>query len=1009
MKRVKLICMLIVLLLVYCGRLSAKPVSAEKAQQAVTGWLKADARPLGAALGRQLRKTDSFSDEQGQVIYYVVYLQPRGFVIVPADDTVEPILAFAESGIYDPSFDNPLGALVNQDVQSRIAASEDILTIQGANTEALQKITSKWEHLAAESEQSEEVGILAAGLPSVSDPRVDPLLRTKWDQTTCCDPCACYNYYTPLSDPWDPCDLLLDSLPGSPNPYGDPNNYPCGCVATAMAQLMRYHQHPNDPCGIGKLQFQIWVNGNPQPAWTRGGDGNGGPYDFNSMVYEPNCNTTQAQRQAIGALCYDAGVSVNMSYGPGASAASLTSAKTALKNPFMYSNAFYKQSLILPIADLIQMINPNLDYEHPVLLGLVPEHAVVVDGYGYDSGTMYHHINMGWAGVQDAWYNFYTDMPPSFAQADTCVYNIFVTGAGEIISGRVTDPSGNILADVAVTAFSTSGGAYRATTNNRGIYVLPHVPSATTYAISVSWLGYSFGGKVVTTSTSVDNGTIGNVWTDIALKPLRYVDINAPGNNDGSSWYNAYNYLQDALADPCASVILVAQGTYHPDSNSGTPNGSGDRYARFVLKSGMALCGGYAGYGASDPNARDVKLYKTILSGDLADNDADVDDPCDLLNEPTRAENSYHVLDTNGTDASTILDGFTITAGNANADISEYLETFGGGMLNFPTSCSVKNCVFIENSALLGGAMYNCDCNIYISNCSFVKNSAEEGGGIANRYSVSQITNCTFSGNNAAQYGGGINNANCSPTITNCVFSGNTASEGGGIYNFTSSCSPIITNCAFSGNQAVVDGGGIRNCVLSSPTITNCILWGNIDPNGLQISDEIGSVATVNYSDVQGGWSGAGGVGNINTDPYFVDVNGSDSIIGTIDDNLRLSPGSPCIDDGNDTAVPADSVDLDGDGNTTEQTPLDLDLRSRFADGDCNSTVVVDMGAYEFSWPFIGDFDGSCSIDFIDYAFLASAWLENNPSVDITPPPSGDSIVDIYDLAVLCDNWLAGK
>jgi hypothetical protein len=67
------------------------------------------------------------------------------------------------------------------------------------------------------------------------------------------------------------------------------------------------------------------------------------------------------------------------------------------------------------------------------------------------------------------------------------------------------------------------------------------------------------------------------------------------------------------------------------------------------------------------------------------------------------------------------------------------------------------------------------------------------------------------------------------------------------------------------------------------------------------------------------------------------------------------------------------------------------------------------MGAYEFSWAFIGDFDHDCNIDFVDYAFLAFSWLENNPSLDITPPPAGDGIVDFKDLAVLCDHWLAGQ
>jgi hypothetical protein len=785
-----------------------------------------------------------------------------------------------------------------------------------------------------------------------------------------------------------------------------------------MAQLMRFHEYPDDTCGIRKNQFQIWVNGGQENAWTRGGDGNGGPYDFNSMVYEPNCSTTDPNiLHAIGALCYDAGVSVNMSYNPGASAAFLTSAKNALKNTFMYSSAFYKQIAVIPIGDLKQMINPNLDYEHPVLLGLVPDHAVVVDGYGYNFGIMYHHINMGWAGVQDAWYNFYNNMPQGFAQAtDCCVYNIFVTGAGEIISGRVADFSDNAIADAAITAIITGGGTYQAVTNNRGIYVLPHVPSLSAFTISAVKPGYNLSSQVVTTGESNDVGTIGNRWgkndnADFVLipSPTCYVDVNAVGDNNGLSWDNAYNYLQDALSDPNAWVIWVAGGTYYPDSNSAEPNGSGDRHASFALRNGVSLYGGYAGHGSPDPNARNIKLYKTILSGDLAHNDADVNDPCDLLNDPCRAENSYHVVTSNNTDSTAILDGFTVTAGNANT-LSVWPTSNGGGMLNVDSNCIIKNCTFLENSAEQGGVMYNHHSSMQISNCIFFRNSAKyDAGAMSNDLSsCSVLVNCTFTSNKTGNNGGSILNRRQSDLkITNCLFNHNSASNGGSIFN--SSSSPTITNCTFRGNSATESGGVMCDRDSGNPTITNCILWDNTDPNESEINDVPNSAATVNYSDVQGGWSGAGGVSDIDADPCFADANGPDGIIGTDDDNLLLSSDSPCIDKGDNNSVPADGADLDNDANTIEQTPLDLGLRSRFVDGNGDGNSVVDMGAYEFSYTYSGDFDGDGNIDFADYAALASAWLQNNPVVDIAPPPNGDGIVDSEDLSVLCDNWLAGK
>ena len=145
-----------------------------------------------------------------------------------------------------------------------------------------------------------------------------------------------------------------------------------------------------------------------------------------------------------------------------------------------------------------------------------------------------------------------------------------------------------------------------------------------------------------------------------------YVDDDAVGANDGTSWQNAYAFLQDALADTNSAEkpveIRVAQGTYKPDQGSGqTP---GDREATFQLINGVTLAGGYAGFGEPDPNARNVELYETILSGDLEGNDVDVNDPHDLLEEPTYNDNSYHIVTSGGNGPDTIIDGFIISRGN---------------------------------------------------------------------------------------------------------------------------------------------------------------------------------------------------------------------------------------------------------------------------------------------------------------------------------------------------------
>ncbi len=341
-----------------------------------------------------------------------------------------------------------------------------------------------------------------------------------------------------------------------------------------------------------------------------------------------------------------------------------------------------------------------------------------------------------------------------------------------------------------------------------------------------------------------------------------------------------------------------------------------------------------------------------------------------------------------------------------NCTFSENSADFGGGgMYNDDDSNPlITNCTFSSNSADSAGAMYNQGSPVVI-NCVFTQNSATVSGAMYNHassYSNPTVINCIFNGNTAAQRGGAMCN-DCDPTVINCIFSGNvTGGDGSAIYNYSAG-TPTLINCAFSGNSAD-DGGTLRN-IAGSLVVSNCILWGNTPV-------EISGVATVTYSCVQGGCDGEG---NIDADPAFVrnPDPGPDQEWGTADDDygdLRLTNGSPCIDAGDNTAVPPDVVDLDNDGDTAERTPLDLDGCPRFVEDPFTENTgrpdppyyryVVDMGAYELQICF-GDLDGDNDVDVADLAQLLESYGECSGMSYYDGDLDGDGDVDLADLAEL--------
>jgi len=395
---------------------------------------------------------------------------------------------------------------------------------------------------------------------------------------------------------------------------------------------------------------------------------------------------------------------------------------------------------------------------------------------------------------------------------------------------------------------------------------------------------------------------------------VRYVWASAGGANDGSSWTDAYTSLQSALtAAGAGDQIWVAAGTYKPTSLTDPGDA---RTATFSLKNGVAIYGGFAGTEASlsERNLL-IAANASVLSGDIGTPEDSTD-------------NSYHVVTAPaGADATAVLNGFTVTGGNAGD-----LDGGGGGMYVVGTSGSYSSPT--------------------VTNVTFTGNSGRYGGGMYVSYGSPAVTNAVFTGNSGTE-GGGVSLWYGSPTLTNVVFSGNSAYWGVGVHVRETGLK-TITNATFSGNVASLTGGGALTLSQQDAEVVmrNSVLWGN--PSG-SVTAATGSV-TIYNSDVQGsGGSGSGtsfwsmwvhdGGNNIDADPLFArnPSLGGDGVWGGSDDDygdLRLRAGSPAVDAGSNGYVPG------GVATDAADSP-------RFVRGDgtpippLGSVIPVDMGAYE--------------------------------------------------------------
>lgn len=550
----------------------AKPVSHERAMRGAEDWIsRSKARHSLRAPSGEMRTVSM----DGTNLFHFVALDGGGFVTVAADDAGPAIMGFSASGEM-PELDegSPLLALLVGDAE----ASRGIARRKGAKRRpqmSMEKCrvaprrrssveSTRTRLTASSSAKTSNAGIDAG----IDDMRVEPLIKSQWDQKGV-NGKPTYNYYF--------------------------TKYCCGCVATAMAQLMRYHEYPKT--AVDPKTFECYVGTAMTPTNMAM---KGGVYDWANMPLNPDSSISDAEREAIGRICYDAGVSMRMAYGlyGGDEAGSIGGFEfDPLKNVFKYKTAqayLVDQTSTLPDKAIRNGILANLDAQSPVLLGIAyvdgksasNGHSIVADGYGYANGTLYCHLNMGWSGTSDYWYALpEIGTKYNFNSVSSLVYNIFPTAEGEIVSGRVTDPFGNPAADATITArvsYLKTSYTTNVTVSANGVYslIVPSKNCTTVLSASIdskSWA--STNASVRTTASvspssvnfvsgkySVSGGSlsIGNSWgNDLSLVATNVVEASSIAfeRSESSSPTSGFSLAFDGS---CGAWYTVWQSEYLP-------------------------------------------------------------------------------------------------------------------------------------------------------------------------------------------------------------------------------------------------------------------------------------------------------------------------------------------------------------------------------------------------------------------------------------------------------------
>ena len=533
---------------------SAMFIDMQEAQNIVENWLILSEGPITDEMGAIIREIVHYQGEiHGEPGYYMAFLDPNGWVAVPADDSYEAIRAFGTGFITSQDFANSLMPhLLRVDLpQEQTQKAMQALSSRGNGNQELnskEPRKKRWDSLSENqgnltrssttylsSSSNRGNGVYLSGISN--DIVVPPILgQNNWGQTTL-DGFPFYNYQTKSGDKY----------------------YDAGCVPLSVGQVIRHFEYPNKPLIPAKFVVSM-DTALVTKEFIRSGD----VYDWakmpvfidhetyrNALQGDPSAimsqDVAESHRNEISALLHDIGITIKAHYGNTINNITGTSAKlhnvpVALKERFYYENAVHYEASSSDAGRklMIRAINSNLNMGLPVIIensmsenanasppDRWPGHAAVADGYAYleygsDLGSaIYHHVNLGFDGFPDypsneagsLWKDMWFDLSlpinrltvsddPNFSIAMGnsvgVVFNIMSDDAvgKEIVSGRIINFVNKqvLLKPAMEVVFETKGNIpYTATTNGKGVFAFRAPPHTEITKATLSGSGIKKG------------------------------------------------------------------------------------------------------------------------------------------------------------------------------------------------------------------------------------------------------------------------------------------------------------------------------------------------------------------------------------------------------------------------------------------------------------------------------------------------------------------------------------